>query len=937
VAFGAGNGQYSLGASPVAPASNDPVVSPLGTGTLDAFIVDQSGAILWRRGRAGQDGAFRPPIIINPGVPSKQITLITTARGAEIVSLDALDDAVSVFAFDGTQFTRTAQFAVGGTPLQMVSADLNGDGATDLVILVKSGTGETASIELGDGSGGFRPGASLAVPAGTSKLALVDLDGSGRVDLVATDATAGEVRVYPGLGDGSFELARVYSAGPDARGVVNGTLASGDGTSGLAVGKFGPGGSVSVVALDPGSRELVILDGLAGGALANPRVVGTSSATVVRAGTLLNGAGFVATLEPGLVRIYVGDGSGGLVEVQDVLVSSDATGLSVSTISGRPALLVGDRYGDVEVLLADASGQFSTLRNNDQPVTLALLSASSGGAPTFFYADQGLDQVVQVGPAPAASASNSKVIAQRGDGLRVPGAVSLKDLNGDGVPDIVVVDSGANDVLVYLGDGRGSYASKPLVFPVGTDPASVTVAQLTSSPLPDLIVANRGSNDVSILVGKVVNGAWTLVPLTRIPVGLGPTSTAVVPMPGQALPNILVSDSGSNQIQTLTPAGAGLYAVSPIAIPTGNLPGPLLIGNFGGQPGELDAATLDLGSGSAGQITVVFGINGPNPFVSDYSSGGVDPVAAVVVPGVGAGEGLLVANNGDGAIALFLAGAEGFGMASSFTAPGLANPSALAIDGAAVYGVNDGSESAVAISISLGLGIASPSGGAILEPGGLSSALAEQQVAVLIPLGRSTLALAATLLSVAVESTSEFTVVEGAGGLPNQAPKVGEDTKLETATEPDDPDAPGSEPPPAQGTNTPENDVARFLGGLGEALERARERIEHGALVPESTLPATPAPAAPAPGAVDAAIESPEVHESVRNSLASQLAESSDALASERAMDAAVDVDVNTTETDRSATSQRLGVAEVAGLAVLVAAVPVVRRVARGRSRFTRV
>jgi hypothetical protein len=64
--------------------------------------------------------------------------------------------------------------------------------------------------------------------------------------------------------------------------------------------------------------------------------------------------------------------------------------------------------------------------------------------------------------------------------------------------------SGANEVLVYLGRGNGSF-----------DPARVcrrhratglTVADISGEGVLDVVVANSGSNDVSVLLGVLPSG-----------------------------------------------------------------------------------------------------------------------------------------------------------------------------------------------------------------------------------------------------------------------------------------------------------------------------------------------------------------------------------------------------------------------------------------------
>ena len=80
---------------------------------------------------------------------------------------------------------------------------------------------------------------------------------------------------------------------------------------------------------------------------------------------------------------------------------------------------------------------------------------------------------------------NSTVLADRATGLLDPGAVRLVDLNGDGIPDLVVANSGNNDVLIYPGLGNGQFG--PAIdgedgYFVGTDPVGITVAYLTGCP-----------------------------------------------------------------------------------------------------------------------------------------------------------------------------------------------------------------------------------------------------------------------------------------------------------------------------------------------------------------------------------------------------------------------------------------------------------------------
>ena len=124
-------------------------------------------------------------------------------------------------------------------------------------------------------------------------------------------------------------------------------------------------------------------------------------------------------------------------------------------------------------------------------------------------------------------------------GLLAPGAVALADLNGDGIPDLIVANSGSNNVLVYPGLGNGQFG--PALnggkgFFTGTDPVGITVADLNGRP--DLVVADKGSNDVSILLNQAdgrrrlhVRAGPAAQPEDGHQQGIGPVATVIVPSP----------------------------------------------------------------------------------------------------------------------------------------------------------------------------------------------------------------------------------------------------------------------------------------------------------------------------------------------------------------------------------------------------------------------
>ncbi|MBI1917219.1 MAG: VCBS repeat-containing protein, partial [Planctomycetes bacterium] len=180
--------------------------------------------------------SFVAPIASYPTGSSPQAVLAADFTGDSLADLAVVnngDNNVSVLKnLGGGSFDTALNSATGTGPRSLAVGDLNGDGKLDLV----TNNGITVAVMLGNGDGTFGPPASLTLPGqfppgytGTTSLpqtplsvAVGDLNGDGTMDLVVATNTSFSVL------DGCGYYSCYYHTQND--GYVNVLLGNGGGT-----------------------------------------------------------------------------------------------------------------------------------------------------------------------------------------------------------------------------------------------------------------------------------------------------------------------------------------------------------------------------------------------------------------------------------------------------------------------------------------------------------------------------------------------------------------------------------------------------------------------------------------------------------------------------------------------------------------------------------
>lgn len=412
-------------------------------------------------------------------------------------------------------------------------------------------------------------------------------------------------------------------------------------------------------------------------------------------------------------------------------------------------------------------------------------------------------------------------------GINHPESVMLADINNDGIPDLVVANTNGNNILVFPGLGNDQFGPEEnggAGFSVGLDPVSVTINYVNGDPaLPQLIVANAESDSVTILNGQAAGGDWTPTSISTLATMALPVKTLLYDVNDDGSPDLLVCNSGSNSVTLYEGMGSGSF--NPVASATfqvGTAPEGMFVGRFD-KHAEPDLVTINSGSDD---LTFIGDAFGSNPTTQTISSGGTAPDAAFSIdPGHTGIMDLVVANGGDGNLAVFRGGNDGLQLIGLITQADVTTPTALAPDssfgnGFDFFAAGAGSDAALLLHFDLGIASAFLPGSS-QESGGIGRDDSEL-FAQLMPFDEASLELIGVLWAGSPDSdaislianfrdpatiTALYSPTEGQGG--EEAGRL--------------PEVPNGPPTPAIPATPPkggDSSWARVVSGVVEALDR---------------------------------------------------------------------------------------------------------------------
>jgi uncharacterized membrane protein len=181
-------------------------------------------------------------------------------------------------------------------------------------------------------------------------------------------------------------------------------------------------------------------------------------------------------------------------------------------------------------------------------------------------------------PADATLSVSSVQTAATGQG---PNKVASADFNGDGIPDLAVINYGSGTLTVFLGKGDGTFSAVSTAQAVGGSPDAIVAGDFNRDGRIDLAIACYSTSSITVLLG---NGNGTFTPTTQSPsTGSVPSSMTSGDFNGDGLLDLAVTSTYDSAIHIFLGDGSGAFTAVQQTVAAGNNPFSVAVGDFNGD------------------------------------------------------------------------------------------------------------------------------------------------------------------------------------------------------------------------------------------------------------------------------------------------------------------------------------------------------------------
>jgi hypothetical protein len=419
-------------------------------------------------------------------VASSETLTVAVPRGASYGSISVTTNQLTGYSqeyfdptfhsfqvFDSASFAPPVEIQSGSCTNYVAISDLDGDGNLDLI--AANGCDDSIAVFRNTSSPGhfdFAPKVSLPVGLWATYIAVGDLDGDGRPDLVIANSNSNTISIYRNT---SIPDSISFAARMD--------LPTGGRPGTVVINDLDGDGKPDIVIANLNDGSLTVYQNTTAGG-----VVSFASAQTYWTGGSLNNVAVGDLDNDQKPDMVVGRGN-------TVSVFHNISTIGNILFDTRIDFAIGDQTGSVTLGDIDGDGRLDLAAAGNDSASV-FRNTSAGGTISF-----------------AARLDSATGIA--------PTDVTVGDLNGDGKPDLVVISNLFMSLSVLRNTTTGSSISfaSQVPYPAPFAPSRAAIGDLDGDGIPDMAVAGLFDGVVSLLrntppsprVRFTVQDRWNLV------------------------------------------------------------------------------------------------------------------------------------------------------------------------------------------------------------------------------------------------------------------------------------------------------------------------------------------------------------------------------------------------------------------------------------------
>lgn len=465
------------------------------------------------------DGTLSNPIIYNSSI---NIYPISTATGhfntdnrldIVILSMEAGYETIRILLGNGDGTFSNKMTSLIYSYLQpkfVVVGDFNNDSRLDLVIansLNSISLSSSIGIFLGNGDGTFSDQMTFSTGyyALTQSVAVGDFNNDNRLDVVVANPWNNNIGIFLGLGNGSFSSQKTHSTGIRSYPVF------------VTVFSFNRDNRLDILVVNQDTNTIIIFLGNGDATFPNQLSYSTGDGFVpssialddfnrdsVMDIALINSGNKNVGVRLGIINIHFASditfSTGSSPDTSSVVVSdfNNDKRLDIvvaNRITNDVAIYLENENDSFSVQLTYSTGSFSsptsiTVTDFDKDMYADIAVANAGTDNIGLFFGYGNGTFYNQTTYPIADDSN-------------PQSITHGDFNNDSRPDIVVANSGNDNINILINSYGGCFQDQiPYDTGYGSNPHGIVVGDINNDKILDIVVANNGKGSIDVFIGN---------------------------------------------------------------------------------------------------------------------------------------------------------------------------------------------------------------------------------------------------------------------------------------------------------------------------------------------------------------------------------------------------------------------------------------------------